>query len=84
MGTDQTLSAGKIRGLTAASNAAGIFTILAVDHRDSMRVVIDPDDPQGIEPRRLTETKFELMGGVEAVREAAAGSDGSTCATVRP
>lgn len=64
MGTDQTLSAGKIRGLTAASNASGIFTILAVDHRDSMRVVIDPDDPQGIEPRRLTETKFELMSGV--------------------
>lgn len=58
------LSAGKVRGLTAAANRHGIFTILAVDHRDSMRVVIDPADPDGLPAERLTQAKFELISGV--------------------
>lgn len=56
-----TLTPGKIRGLTATSSAEGIFTILAIDHRDSMRVVLDPHDPQGIAPERLTAIKLSLL-----------------------
>lgn len=55
------LTPGKIRGLTTTSTAGGIFTILAVDHRDSMRVVLDPVDPQGIAAATLTETKLWLL-----------------------
>jgi len=38
-----------------------VFTILAIDHRDSMRVVLDPDDPQGIPAAGLTEVKLGLL-----------------------
>ncbi len=55
------LSAGKVRGLSTASNERGIFTILAIDHRDSMRVVLDPDDPHGIPASDLTEIKLWLL-----------------------
>ena len=41
----RTLSVGKIRGLQTTATKAGIFTILAIDHRDSLRVIINPDDP---------------------------------------
>lgn len=61
---EASLSAGKIRGLTSASNSSGIFTILAVDHRDSMRVVIDPEAPQRLAPSELTAAKLSLIGGV--------------------
>ena len=64
MSADATLSPGKVRGLTAAANPAGIFTILAVDHRDSMRVVLRPDDPDAIAAAELTEAKFDLIGGI--------------------
>ena len=60
------LSPGKVRGLTATSSPGGIFTILAIDHRDSMRVVLDPEDPHGIPGADLTEVKLWLlreMGG---------------------
>jgi tagatose 1,6-diphosphate aldolase len=55
------LTPGKIRGLAATSSAEGIFRVLALDHRDSMRVVIDPDDPQGISPNDLTNVKLGIL-----------------------
>ncbi len=64
MSAEPSLSPGKVRGLTAAANDRGIFTILAVDHRDSMRVVLQPDDPDGIAPGELTEAKFDLIEGI--------------------
>jgi tagatose 1,6-diphosphate aldolase len=58
------LSAGKVRGLTSASNRAGLFTILAVDHRDAMRAVLDPDHPEEVAPQTLTDLKLALLRGV--------------------
>ncbi len=55
------LTEGKIRGLTATSTPEGIFTILAIDHRDSMRVVLDPADPHGLAAEELTNTKLSLL-----------------------
>lgn len=60
------LTPGKIRGLAATSSPDGIFTILAVDHRDSMRVVLDPDDPQGIPAQQLTDVKLGLLRELSA------------------
>ena len=37
-----TLTPGKIRGLSTLSSPQGTFKILALDHRDSMRVLINP------------------------------------------
>ena len=56
-----TLTPGKIRGLDTTSTAGGIFTILAIDHRDSMRVVLDPDAPAAIPASVLTELKMWLL-----------------------
>jgi tagatose-1,6-bisphosphate aldolase len=55
------LSPGKIRGLASASTDGGIFTILALDHRDSMRVVLAPDDPGGLPAHELTDVKLWLL-----------------------
>ena len=62
------LTPGKLRGLEATSTSSGVFTILAIDHRDSMRAVLAPDDPQGLDPQVLTDVKLWLLQelGVEA------------------
>ena len=55
------LTPGKVRGLAASSSADGIFKVLAIDHRDSLRVIIDPGDPAGIAASSLTEVKLDLI-----------------------
>lgn len=60
------LSPGKIRGLTTTSTGQGIFTILAIDHRDSLRVVMAPDDPEGVSAGVLTEVKLSLVRSLGA------------------
>jgi tagatose-1,6-bisphosphate aldolase len=57
----KTLTSGKIRGLTQASTDAGVFAIFAIDHRDSMRIIIDPERPAGISAEQMTETKLEFV-----------------------
>ena len=56
-----TLSPGKVRGLAACSTAGGVFTIVAVDHRDSFRAVIDPGDPGTVSAEAITELKLWLL-----------------------
>ncbi len=56
-----TLTPGKVRGLAATSSPNGIFKVLALDHRDSMRVIIDPADPDGIPAAKLTAVKLDLL-----------------------
>ena len=58
------LSAGKVRRLTEVSSTGGVFNILAVDHRDSMRAALMPDNPDGVTARTMTETKLDLVEGV--------------------
>ncbi len=55
------LSPGKIRGLTTISNSQGIFTILAIDHRDSMRAVLNPGAPEDIPAGEITAVKLWLL-----------------------
>ncbi len=61
MTVKRALSPGKARGLAATSAADGTFRILAVDHRDSMRVVIDPERPERLSARELTDVKLDLV-----------------------
>lgn len=61
---DAPLSAGKVRGLAATSTREGVFTILAIDHRDSLRVVLDPADPDRVTASALTEIKLDLLAGL--------------------
>lgn len=57
----QPLGVGKVRALSQASSPDGIFTILAIDHRDALRAVLDPQDPAAITPSALTEVKLDLL-----------------------
>jgi tagatose 1,6-diphosphate aldolase len=56
-----TLTPGKIRGLSTTSSSKGTFKILAADHRDSMRVIIDPDQPDCVPSQTITDIKMSLL-----------------------
>ena len=55
-----TTTPGKLNGLTRAANSSGVFTIFAIDHRDAMRAVLDPEDPDGVSDGVLTAMKLEF------------------------
>jgi tagatose-1,6-bisphosphate aldolase len=59
--TRPTLSVGKIRALQQCATAGGIFTILAVDHRDAMRTMIDAARPQDVSSQTLTDIKLDIV-----------------------
>ncbi|GIK38386.1 MAG: tagatose 1,6-diphosphate aldolase [Chloroflexota bacterium] len=65
------LSPSKRRGLQACATNEGIFSILALDHRDSLRAIIAPDAPQAVRPSQLSEIKLavieHLAGAASAV-----------------
>ncbi len=49
------------RSLAALQNGDGQFHVLAVDHRDSLRVFLRPDDPSSVPDSLLTEVKRDLV-----------------------
>lgn len=55
------LSLGKVRALQSASTERGVFTILAVDHRDAMRVLLDREQPESVPARQLTDVKLSIL-----------------------
>jgi len=59
--TRPTLTPGKARGLCATSSPEGIFKVLALDHRDSMRVLISPGNPAAVSSSELTGLKLDLL-----------------------
>lgn len=60
------LTPGKVRAMTQAANEAGIFTVFAIDHRDAMRSLLDPDDPAGVPASALTEVKLDFVRAMTA------------------
>jgi tagatose 1,6-diphosphate aldolase len=59
--TPQSLSLGKARALQQCAAAGGVFTILAADHRDAMRVMIDAAHPQDVLAQTLTDIKLDIV-----------------------
>ncbi len=59
-----TVSPGKFRRIQTLADARGGFKILAVDHRDSMRAMIDAADPEGVTASTLTDIKLAVLRGV--------------------
>jgi len=55
------LPLGKVRGLQVCATAEGLFTILAADHRDSLRALIAPDAPQTVTSEQLTRLKLAIV-----------------------
>jgi len=58
------LSIGKIRGLQQIANPDGIFTICAMDHRGSLRSMIDEDNPEEVNYEEMVERKLELCSSL--------------------
>lgn len=56
------MNLGKWRRLTTLADPAGLFEILALDHRDSLRAVINPDSPDSVSDAQLTDLKLDLLG----------------------
>jgi tagatose 1,6-diphosphate aldolase len=56
-----TLSLGKIRALQQCATTNGVFTILAADHRDAMRTMIDAVRPQAVSTKTLTDIKLDII-----------------------
>ena len=54
------MTPGKRRGLQTLTTAEGVFAVLAIDHRDSLRAVM-PGEPTDAE---ITEFKLDLICGV--------------------
>lgn len=59
-----TVAAGMVRRLHTIADDHGLFTILAVDHRDSLRVEFDADAPDDVDPAVLTRFKLDLVRAV--------------------
>ena len=47
--------------LDGIATASGGFRVLAIDHRDSMRAFLAPDDPDAVSPRAITDLKLDLV-----------------------
>lgn len=57
------LSIGKIRGLQQIANSEGVFTICAMDHRGSLRSMID-ERPGEVNYEEMVERKLELCSSL--------------------
>ena len=58
------LSIGKIRGLQQIANSDGIFTMCAMDHRGSLRSMIDEESPGEVNYEEMVERKLELCSSL--------------------
>ena len=60
----KSLSIGKIRGLQQISNSEGVFTICAMDHRGSLRSMIEDEHPGEVNYEEMVERKLELCSSL--------------------
>ncbi|MDX2378320.1 MAG: DUF2090 domain-containing protein [Acidimicrobiia bacterium] len=51
-------------GLAGVTDDADRFAVLAIDHRDSLRQYLAPDDPGALTAEHITKLKIELAAGV--------------------
>lgn len=47
--------------MTSVTDDRGVLTVLALDHRDSLRVEFDPDNPDSVEAGALTQFKQDVL-----------------------
>lgn len=58
------LSIGKYRALQQASNAKSIFTILAIDHQDSLRRALNPQSPSSVTDDEMVNFKRRVVSSL--------------------
>ena len=67
----QELTVGKRRGLAACTTEKGVFSILALDHRNNLRNAMNPANPELVSPRIMGEFKSKLIREVAGAGSAA-------------
>lgn len=60
----QTLSIGKLFGLRRLADEHGIFSITAMDQRNSLKVIVDPQHPNQVSPSQLSDIKQTLAAAL--------------------
>ncbi len=65
-----TLRIGTVRGLDACASDTGRLSVLALDHRNNLRRMLDPDDPAAVTYEALVEAKRAV---VRAIMKTASG-----------
>lgn len=55
---------GTLRGLDACASRTGTFSILALDHRNNLRHVLSPDDPDSITHQQMVEVKRAVVRAI--------------------
>jgi len=63
-GVTTTFRAGLRRGLDACASPRGVFTVLALDHRQNLRREIRPDDPDSVTIDEMAELKRDVLRGL--------------------
>jgi tagatose 1,6-diphosphate aldolase len=58
------LTLGKWRGLQAASSARGVFVILALDHRNNLRAMLQPRAPQTVTAADMVAFKHQVVSAL--------------------
>lgn len=58
------ISIGKYRALQRASNENSIFTVLAIDHQDSLRRALNPDAPTNINDSEMVAIKYQVVSAL--------------------
>lgn len=65
------LSLGKRRGLASCSTKRGVFSILALDHRNNLRRAINPGNPEHVSVAIMAEFKSVLIRELSSMASAA-------------
>lgn len=60
----KSLTIGKMRGLQQIANADGILTMCAMDHRGSLRSMINEENPEQVDYAEMVERKLELCSSL--------------------
>ncbi len=55
---------GTLRGLDACASDRGTFSILALDHRNNLRRLLGPDDPDAVTYERMVEVKQAVVRAI--------------------
>jgi tagatose 1,6-diphosphate aldolase len=55
---------GTLRGLDACASEKGTFSVLALDHRNNMRRMLGPDDPDAVRYERMVEVKRAVVRAI--------------------
>lgn len=58
------ISIGKFRALQRASTVDGIYTVLAIDHQDSLRRVLNPESPDRVSDADMTAFKMQVVSAL--------------------